>query len=44
MAEYKHGDMDISVQEKTFAGFMSMVTKTTVVILVALVLLALVNG
>ncbi len=42
MAEHKHGEMDISAQEKTFEGFMSMVTKTTIAILVVLVFLALV--
>ena len=44
MAEHKHGEMDVSVQEKTFAGFMNMVTKGTVIIVVALILLALING
>ena len=44
MAEHKHGEMDTSVQEKTFEGFMSMVTKATVIILISLVLLALING
>jgi hypothetical protein len=44
MAEHKHGEMDISTQEKTFDGFISMVTKASIAIVVALVLLALVNG
>lgn len=44
MAEHKHGEMDISVQEKVFDGFMKIVTYSVVVILVALVLLALING
>ena len=44
MADHEHGSMDTSVQEKTFAGFMTMVTRTTIAILVALVLLALING
>ena len=44
MAEHKHGEMDISVQEKTFEGFMSMVTKATIGILVFLVFLALVGA
>ena len=44
MAEHKHGEMDISVQEKTFEGFMSMVTKATIAILVFLVFLALVGA
>lgn len=41
MADHKHGEMDISVQEKTFEGFMNMVTKTTIGIIVFLVFLAL---
>lgn len=44
MADHKHGEMDISVQEKTFASFMSIVTKTSIGIIIFLVLLALVNG
>ena len=46
MADQKHeqGKMNTEVQEQTFAGFMSLVSKSTVVILVALVLLYLVNG
>ena len=44
MAEHKHGEMDVSVQEKTFAGFMNMVTKGTVIIIASLILLALING
>lgn len=44
MADHKHGEMDTSVQEKTFDGFMSMVTKGAIIIVVALVLLAMING
>ena len=44
MAEHKHGEMDTSVQEKTFAGFLSFTTRTVIVILVAVVLLAIFNG
>lgn len=44
MADHKHGEMDTSVQEKTFNGFMSMVTKGAVIIIVALILLAMING
>lgn len=44
MSDHKHGEMDISVQEKTFDGFMSLVTKGSIAIIVALVLLALING
>jgi hypothetical protein len=42
--KHEHGTMSTEVQEKTFAGFMSLVSKSTVVILVALVLLYLING
>lgn len=44
MAEHKHGEMDTSVQEKTFDGFLSMVSKASIIIIVSLVLLALING
>ncbi|MFT5630336.1 MAG: hypothetical protein ACI82I_000207 [Gammaproteobacteria bacterium] len=44
MAEHKHGDMDTSVQEKTFDGFLSMVSKGSIIIIVALILLALIGG
>ena len=27
MAEHKHGTMDITVQEQTYAGFMTFVTR-----------------
>jgi hypothetical protein len=39
MAQHEHGTMDTKVQEKTFDGFMSFVTKTVIVILVTLVLM-----
>lgn len=44
MADHKHGEMDIKVQEETFAGFMRFTVRTVIVILVALVLLAMING
>ncbi len=44
MADHEHGSMDSSVHEKTFAGFITLVTRASIVIIVALVLLALVNG
>lgn len=44
MADYKPGEMDISVQEKTFNTFISWVTKGTIAIIVLLIFLALVNG
>ena len=39
MADHEHGSMNTDVQEKTFAGFMSFVTKSVIIILVLLVLM-----
>lgn len=44
MANHKHGEMDTSVQEKTFNGFISMVTKGSIAIICLLIFIALVNG
>jgi competence protein ComGC len=44
MAEHKHGEMDISVQEKTFAGFISMVVKGAIISILLLIFIGLVNG
>ena len=44
MAKHSHGSMDITTQEKTFASFVTWVTRTVVAIIVALILLALING
>lgn len=44
MPEHKHGDMDISEQERTFGGFVTFTKWTIVVIIVILVFLALVNA
>ncbi len=44
MADHKHGDMDISVQEKTFSGFISMVTKGAIICILVLIFIGLVNG
>ena len=44
MANHKHGEMDIEVQEKTFNGFISMVTKGSIGIICLLIFIALVNG
>lgn len=44
MADHEHGKMDISVQEKTFEGFITFTVRATIFIIVALVFLALVNG
>lgn len=44
MSEYEHGKMDIEAQEKTFDGFIRLVSNTVIGILVFLIFLALVNG
>ncbi len=44
MAEHKHGDMDITVQEKTFDGFVNMVSKGAMIAVGLLIFIALVNG
>ena len=44
MADHKHGEMDITVQENTFNGFIKMVTRGTIAIIVFLIFLALVGG
>lgn len=44
MSEHKHGEMDISTQEKTFEGFIKAVGWGAFLILVFLVLLAMING
>lgn len=44
MAEHKHGEMDITVQEKTFAGFMNWIVKSTIFIVIFLLFLAMING
>ena len=41
MAEHEHGTMDIKSQEKTFAGFVTFVTRSVILILVLLVLMLL---
>lgn len=41
MAEYKHGSMDISDQEKTFDGFISFTIRSLGVIFAIVVFLAI---
>lgn len=44
MADYKHGEMDIRVQEKTFAGFIRMVSWGAGISIGILIFLALANA
>ena len=40
MAEHEHGSMDVTEQEKTFAGFISWTVYTLVLITIVLIFLA----
>ena len=44
MSKHEHGSMNTEVQEKTFEGFMSVVTKTAIASILVLVFMALVNS
>ncbi|WP_372613297.1 aa3-type cytochrome c oxidase subunit IV [Aquicoccus sp.] len=44
MSEHKHGEMDITVQEKTFEGFVKYMTWSAVAIILLLLFIALVNA
>ncbi|MBC7163546.1 MAG: aa3-type cytochrome c oxidase subunit IV [Roseovarius sp.] len=44
MAEHKHGEMDITVHEKTFEGFVTWAARAVLGIIVFLIFLALVNA
>lgn len=44
MADHKHGEMDITVQEKTFATFIRWVTNGAIASILLLIFIALVNG
>lgn len=41
MAEFKHGEMDITTQTDTFDGFISFVTKSVVFLLALTVFMAI---
>jgi hypothetical protein len=44
MAEYEHGSMDVRDHEKTFHGFVKMVTWGGVLVVCVLIFMALVNS
>lgn len=41
MAEHQHGSMNTTEQEKTFAGFMTWLTRTVIIILAILLIMAI---
>ena len=42
--EHEHGKMDTDVQEKTFDGFISLVSKSAIVCILVLLFMALTNS
>ncbi|MDJ0640262.1 MAG: aa3-type cytochrome c oxidase subunit IV [Paracoccaceae bacterium] len=44
MAEHKHGEMDITDHEKTFAGFMRWSRNVAIVSILILIFLAIFNS
>lgn len=45
MAEHhRHGEMDITAQEKAFDGFMKWTTRVAIISIAALIFMALVNS
>lgn len=44
MADHKQGSMDITEQERTFAGFIRFAVWVVIVTILVLIFLALVNG
>ena len=44
MAEYKHGEMDISAQERTFDGFIKVSVWVTCISIGVLIFLAIFNS
>lgn len=44
MAEHKHGEMDISVQEKTFDGFITWSKNVAIFAILILIFLAIFNS
>lgn len=44
MADHKHGEMDITVQEETFNGFIKATIRVVVVCIAVLIFLAIFNS
>lgn len=44
MSDFEHGKMDITEQEKTFAGFIKVSIAIAVISIATLIFMALVNG
>jgi len=44
MAEHKHGEMDITAQERTFEGFVRFAVWTAAISILILIFIALINA
>ncbi|PIE12283.1 MAG: aa3-type cytochrome c oxidase subunit IV [Rhodobacterales bacterium] len=44
MADHKQGEMDVTVQQQTFDGFMKFMTRGSIVCILILIFMALVNA
>ena len=44
MADHKHGEMDVSTQEKTFVGFVTWSKNVAIVSILVLIFLAIFNS
>jgi len=44
MAEYKHGEMDVTAQQNTFVGFIKVICWVAGLSIAALIFMALVNS
>lgn len=44
MADHKHGEMDITVQEETFNGFIKMAMRVAIASILILIFLAIFNS
>ena len=43
MAEHKHGSMDITTQEHTFAGFITWTIRGAIAVIIVLLILAIIG-
>lgn len=44
MSDHKHGEMDVTTQEETFAGFVTWVKNVAILCIVVLIFLAIFNS
>lgn len=44
MSDHKHGEMNSDVQQKTFDGFLTFMSRSAIVVICILIFMALVNG